>query len=144
MSEKVNNQVDSPAKAVPGFFKINEIEPVEMAPGVTIRLMSGEKTMMSFVTLQPGSFVPLHSHPHEQMGTGLEGELLLYIGGLEDKYAQVVRAGDSYVIPGGVPHAARPAGDSTCVVLDVFGPPREDYLAMFRSLYHKEVPGLQS
>ncbi len=140
----IENLTVSSLKAVSGFFPVAEVEPIELAPGVSLRLVSGEKAMMSFVTLQPGSTVPLHSHPHEQMGVGMEGELLLYIGGAEEKYARVVRAGDSYVIPGGVLHAAKTVGEVACTVLDVFSPPREDYLEKFRALYNKEVPGLAS
>jgi len=40
--------------------------------------------------------------------------------------ARTYRAGDSYYIPGDVPHSAvAPEG---AVVVDVFCPPREDYL----------------
>jgi quercetin dioxygenase-like cupin family protein len=146
MSEQVNteNLYNSPVTAIPGFFKISDIPAIELAPGVSLQLLSGEKTMMSIVTFQPGTFVPLHSHPHEQLGTTLQGEMLLYIGGLEEKYAQVVKAGDTYVIPGGVLHAARPLGDGHCIVLDVFSPPREDYLEKFRALHQREVPGLSA
>ncbi len=129
--------------AYPGFFEVAEVEPVEMMPGVTLKLVSGVKAMMSFVTLQPGTMVPLHSHDHEQLGIGLEGEMVLYIGGLDDKYSKVIKAGDSYVIPAGVPHAAKPAGDAATTALDIFSPPREDYLEKFRALYSREVSGLE-
>ncbi len=130
-------------RARAGFFEVATIEPLEVAAGVTLRLVSGDKAMLSFVTLQPGAMVPLHSHPHEQLGTGLEGELMLYIGGLEPEHGRLIRSGDSYVIPGGVLHAARNDSNAPCVALDVFSPLREDYHEMFRSRYNKEVVGLQ-
>ncbi len=136
------NQISTLGQAVPGFFPLAEVESIEMAPGVSLQLVCGDKAMMSFVTLQPGSVVPLHSHPHEQMGTGLEGEMLLFIGGMEDKYSRIIRAGDTYVIPGGVPHAAKAVGDVPAVALDVFSPPREDYLEKFREIYNKPTAGL--
>src|SRR5215210_5333467 len=136
-------KVTAPGQAYPGFFEVAGVEPVEMMPGVTIKLVSGVNAMMSFVTLQPGTMVPIHSHDHEQLGIGLEGEMVLYIGGLEDKYAKVIKAGDCYVIPSGVPHGAKPAGDAAATALDIFSPPRADYLEKFRALYNKEVPGLE-
>jgi quercetin dioxygenase-like cupin family protein len=40
--------------------------------------------------------------------------------------ARTCEAGDSYYIPGDVPHKAAVAEGA--VVIDVFNPPREDYL----------------
>ncbi len=91
-------------------------------PGVTIRTAWGEKIMLSFVELQPGGTVPLHSHPHEQMGTVIEGEFELVIAG----EARRVKKGDSYLVPSGVQHSAR-AFDTPALALDIFSPPREDY-----------------
>ena len=45
-----------------------DIVPRELAPGVTARIASGEKVMLSLVTLAPNAVVPDHAHPHEQMG----------------------------------------------------------------------------
>ena len=60
--------------------------------------------MMSFVQFETGGAeVPEHSHPHEQMGMGLEGVFELTIDG----ESRLVRQGDSYCIPGGVKHSAR-------------------------------------
>ncbi|CDK40789.1 cupin [Halorubrum sp. AJ67] len=37
---------------------------------------------------------------------------------------RVVEAGDTYVIPGGEPHAAANRGDEPVVGYDIFSPPR--------------------
>ena len=66
--------------------------------------------------------VPEHSHPHEQLGMVVDGELVLTIDGVPHR----LRPGGAYQIPGGVPHAAWTDG-VTCRVLDVFQPVREDY-----------------
>ena len=58
------------------------------------------------------------------MGMGVEGEFELVIDG----HAQVIRRGDIYLIPSNVRHSARSLG-KPAVALDIFGPPREDYLA---------------
>ena len=92
-------------------------------PGVDIFTMAGERMMLSFVEFAPRAIVELHSHPHEQMGLLLEGELTFTIG----DEVHVVRPGQMWRIPGGVPHKAI-ASDVPVKALDVFCPIREDYL----------------
>ena len=50
------------------FWNLEEIIPRVLAKGVTAKVATGEKMMLSLVTLAPGAVVPTHSHPHEQMG----------------------------------------------------------------------------
>jgi len=105
------------------FFNISEHPAREIFPGVTIRVAWGESLMMSFVWFaQADALVPTHTHPHEQMGMGLEGEFELTIGG----ETQVIRAGDAYLIPSNVPHSAR-AINGPARALDLFHPVRDDY-----------------
>jgi quercetin dioxygenase-like cupin family protein len=78
--------------------------------------------MLSLVEINPGSVVPMHSHPHEQAGIVVEGEFEFIIGGEKRR----VKPGDMYIIPGGVPHSAIGL-DKKALVLDIFSPPREDY-----------------
>ena len=93
-------------------------------PGVTMQPMTGSRIMLSWVTIEPESEVPLHQHPHEQVGFVLEGELTLTIG----DETRLLHPGDAYTIPPELPHAAH-TGATGCIVVDVFSPPREDYLA---------------
>ena len=44
-------------------------------PGVEIRTTAGHQLMLSVVRFEPGSVVPDHSHPHEQMGMMISGRL---------------------------------------------------------------------
>jgi quercetin dioxygenase-like cupin family protein len=62
-----------------------------------------------------------HSHPHEQLVYIIRGHLRFSSG---DNIFDV-RAGDSFVVPGGVEHQASALEESE--VLDVFSPFREDY-----------------
>ena len=78
---------------------------------------------LSLVEFEPRSVVQPHSHPHEQMGLLLEGELTFVIG----DERQVVRPGQMWRIPGGIVHSAI-AGDTRVKALDVFHPIRDDYL----------------
>jgi quercetin dioxygenase-like cupin family protein len=74
------------------------------------------------ITLAAGAEVPLHEHPNEQIATVLSGRLRFVIGGEELE----VGAGESVLIPGGVPHRVDALEDS--VVLDAFAPRRDDWL----------------
>lgn len=91
-------------------------------PGVNIFTTAGEKMMLSLVEFEPRAIVQPHSHPHEQMGMLLEGELTFTIGG----QTQTLKPGEMWRIPGGVVHSAV-AGDQPVKALDVFHPVREDY-----------------
>ena len=79
--------------------------------------------MLSLVEFDPGAVVESHSHPHEQVGLLVEGELTFTIG----DHQETVQPGDMWRIPGGVVHSAV-AGDQPVKALDVFHPIREDYL----------------
>ena len=105
------------------FFYEGDIEPRELTPGTSIRPMWGEKVMMVIVDIADGRIVQTHSHPHEQAGTVLQGTMELTIG----EETRVLRTGDFYVIPGDVDHSARSLGGA-CQALDIFGPPREEYM----------------
>ena len=91
-------------------------------PGVDIHTTAGETMMLSLVEFAPHAVVEPHSHPHEQMGMLLEGELTFMIGG----QSRTLQPGEMWRIPGGVIHSAV-AGDQPVKALDVFHPIREDY-----------------
>lgn len=80
----------------------------------------GEETSVQRFVIDPGATVPEHDHPHEQIGVITAGVLTFVVDGEE----QVVAAGDTYVVPGGEPHAARNDGDEAVVGYDIFSPPR--------------------
>ncbi len=104
------------------FTTVDDMTPLHLMKGVELRTFWGDNVMMSFVTFEPDGVVPEHDHPHEQMGTVMEGAFELVIDG----EARIVRGGDAYLIPGGVRHSARAIGEPA-VALDIFGPVREDY-----------------
>jgi quercetin dioxygenase-like cupin family protein len=100
----------------------SQVEPIEMVPGVWRRTLTyGEQVMIVHFFLEEGAVVPPHSHPNEQVGYVVEGEMEMTIGGETFR----LQAGDSYLAPANVEHSAR-AGQRT-VALDAFAPPREDY-----------------
>ena len=96
---------------------------VEMFPGVVRRtLNSGDRTTLVEITLAEGAVVPDHTHPHEQIGYVVSGRVSFTIDGEERE----LRAGDSYLVPGGATHAITALEPSVCI--DVFSPVREEYL----------------
>ena len=106
------------------MFRTNdEATPVEMFPGVSRRtLNSGERATLIEVTLASGAIVPAHTHPHEQIGYVSSGRVRFEIDG----DTRELRAGDSYLVPGGARHLVTALEPSVCI--DVFSPVREEYL----------------
>ncbi len=105
-----------------GYIDWDAAPAKEVFPGVTLTIVSGEKIMFSRVDFAPEGMVPEHSHPHEQAGFVVSGEAEFTVGG----ETQVLRTGDYYLIPGGVPHSVRQLAGPLCC-MDIFSPPREEY-----------------
>jgi len=96
-------------------------------PGLETTILTGlcgEKMMMALNSTLPGHAVPLHSHPHEQIGCVYRGKARLRIGDQE----RVVEEGDFYCIPAGVPHGDECIGNEPFIMLDIFYPIREDFI----------------
>ncbi len=91
--------------------------------------LHGEHMMMALNATLPGHSVPLHAHPHEQIGMVVSGRGRLRIGDEERE----VGPGDFYCIPGDVPHSDTTLGDEPFVMLDIFYPVREDFVARCES-----------
>src|SRR3989304_2159294 len=113
------------------FINITDIPPIEAVPGCRMRTPFGTPLMLSYLEMDEGAVVPLHSHPHEQGGMLLKGRIELTIG----DETRVCEAGSMFLIPPNTPHKAVAVG-GPAVVLDVFSPVREDYAAM----YNKYIP----
>ena len=85
-------------------------------------LVFGDKTLLTEFKLSEGEKLPVHSHPQEQTGYLVRGNIILTIAG--ERYD--LKAGDSWSIPGNVEHGAEIKEDS--LALEVFSPVREDYI----------------
>ncbi len=89
------------------------------------RLITGDRVMLAHVYLKQGCVVPKHAHENEQFTYILDGALKFFVG--EDGRREVVvRAGEVLHLPANVPHEAHALEDTLDV--DVFSPPREDWL----------------
>ncbi|NOQ47360.1 MAG: cupin domain-containing protein [Desulfobulbaceae bacterium] len=67
---------------------------------VDTTLVHGKKTLMTEFRLRKGSIVPLHSHPHEQTGYLVSGQVKFNSGSEEI----VCNPGDSWCIHGDQEH----------------------------------------
>ncbi len=95
----------------------------ELMPGIEVRtLVYGEKTLMAQYRLKKGSQLPEHSHPQEQTGFLVSGQIRMHV---EDDVLDA-GPGDSWCIGGNRPHWADVIEDA--VAVEVFSPIREDFL----------------
>jgi quercetin dioxygenase-like cupin family protein len=98
------------------------VEREHLNPLIDREMVVGGKIMLARVLMKKGAHVPRHQHHNEQVTYILEGALKFAIDGKE----VVVRAGEVLCIPSDIPHEAWALEDT--VDLDVFDPPREDWL----------------
>ncbi len=99
-------------------------------PQFSRRIITGQQLMVAQVYLKAGFVVPKHHHVNEQVTYILEGALRLWVGDKVDSQIDadgvLLRSGEVLVIPSNVPHRAIALEDT--LDLDVFAPPREDWL----------------
>ena len=100
----------------------NDVTMTTPEPGLRRQVMSYSPSMMLVRhRMEKGWAGTRHSHPHEQMVYVISGHLTFeHPGGRFE-----AKAGDSFLVPGGVEHQASALADSE--VLDIFTPYREDY-----------------
>ena len=97
------------------------------------KLVTGQGMMLAQVFLAKGAIVPRHQHHNEQLTYILEGGLRFWLG--EDGKETIdVMAGEVLHIPSNVWHKAEALEDTLDV--DVFTPPREDWLKGTDSYFH--------
>jgi quercetin dioxygenase-like cupin family protein len=117
------------------FHRWNDMPKERVTDQIDRRLVVGDRMMLAHVYLAKGSIVPRHSHENEQLTYILEGALRFWIG--EDGAQEiVVRAGEVLVIPSNVPHRAEALEDTLDV--DVFSPPRQDWLDGTDDYFHRK------
>ena len=113
----------------PQFVRLDATRAFDLAAGVSGRPLFGDGAMLNLIEFEPGAVVPLHSHPHEQLGIVLRGVQVLVIDGVEHPLGPM----EAYVLPGGVEHSAH-CGPDGATVVDVFQPVRDDYRERWTSM----------
>ena len=112
----------------------NEVEREKLNDLIDREMVVGDKLMLARVFMKKGAHVPQHHHHNEQVTYILEGALKFAIDGREI----VVRAGEVLCIPSNMPHEAWALEDT--LDLDVFNPPREDWLNKSDDYLRHDVP----
>ena len=109
-------------KIEPKYIPWNQVDREKLNDLIDREIVVGDRIMLARVFLKKGAHVPEHHHHNEQVTYILEGVLKFAIDGKEI----VVRAGEVLCIPSNMPHEAWAIEDT--LDLDVFTPPREDWL----------------
>lgn len=95
----------------------------KLAEGMYSNIFASDRLMVSVVRIEPNCKGKLHNHPHEQWGVLIEGS-----GKRIAEYGFTpVDKGDFWFTPGEELHTFE-AGPAGALILEVFSPPREDYL----------------
>ena len=116
------------------YIPWNKVEREKLNDLIDREMVVGNKLMLARVFLKKGAHVPEHHHHNEQVTYILEGALKFAIDGKEI----VVRAGEVLCIPSNMPHEAWALEDT--LDLDVFDPPREDWLNKTDNYLRRDVP----
>ena len=100
---------------------LDEIKKKLLTEGINGQYVHGEKSTFGYVTIDKGSALPAHQHPHEQITMMIEGNMEMTIG--DDTYNLI--PGTIQVIPSNVMHSA--IAHTDCKLIDIFTPVREEY-----------------
>ena len=78
---------------------------------------AGREAVMARGDFEPGAVVPRHSHPGEEVGYIVAGELEVTI---EGKPPTTLKAGESFFVPANTIHQAKNAGKTAAVVVSTY------------------------
>ncbi|MBV8830719.1 MAG: cupin domain-containing protein [Acidobacteriaceae bacterium] len=109
-------------QSAPKHIRWSEVPVENVNPLFQRQLVVGTKVMMAHILLKKDCEVPLHQHTNEQVSYVESGSMKFFIDGKEI----IVKAGEFICIPPDMPHSAVALEDF--VGLDIFTPPREDWL----------------
>jgi quercetin dioxygenase-like cupin family protein len=118
---------------ITGFGTFASLPEEQVTDKITRRVLSGEQSMMVWWSMKAGAHDAAHRHPHERIAWMLKGVMELRVG----EEHRLMRPGEIAVIPGGVEHEAWIREDTE--VIDIFAPPREDFLTSIVPSYVYET-----
>lgn len=96
--------------------------------GIERQMVVGERVMVCRLRFAPRLVTPAHEHPHEQITLVERGRVLFTIGDAE----RIAGPGDVLHFPPNTWHGATML-DEEVVLIDIFSPLREDFLAAERT-----------
>ena len=108
----------------PNLQAHDDVAPIEMFPGVSRRtLNAGGRTSIHEIQIAEGCVVPMHTHPHEQIGYLVAGTRPLRTRRRDE--GTLGRRLLDHPLRG--PHTKSTALEDA-VALDIFSPAREEYI----------------
>jgi quercetin dioxygenase-like cupin family protein len=109
------------------FAGLEELTPLRIWDGVAGWAVEGERTTFAVIELEADRAVPEHRHDNEQLGVCIAGSMRFRIG----DETREVGPGDTWNIPGGVPHQVD-VGPDGATVAECFTPVRADWAGLER------------
>ena len=103
------------------FLELSDIRVREPVPGFRVRFVHSDSMTVAYWEIESGASMPDHSHSHEQIVNLIEGEFELKVG----DEMRTMAPGCVAIISPNVGHSGRAV--TSCRILDVFHPVREDY-----------------
>jgi quercetin dioxygenase-like cupin family protein len=116
-----------------GYGSLASVTEERINDKITRKFVSGQQGMIVWWNIKAGAQFAPHSHPHEQIVWVIKGKMDFRMG----SERRMMTAGDLAVIPGGVEHEGSYLEDTE--VVDIFAPPREDFLKGGTPAYMKTV-----
>jgi quercetin dioxygenase-like cupin family protein len=115
-----------------GFRQLAALPEKRITDRISGRMIAGKQGMIVWWTMKAGAHAGAHAHPHEQIAWLLKGKMEFRLG--DDR--RTMGPGEVVVIPSGVEHEAFFPEDTE--VIDIFVPPREDFLEGGTPSYMKQ------
>lgn len=105
------------------FIEDKSLEWESVSELVSRKIMAYDDSLMLVkAAFQKGGVGPIHHHYHSQITHVESGVFAVTIG----DNTQVLKAGDSFIIPPNIPHGATAL--EAGILIDVFSPMREDFV----------------
>jgi quercetin dioxygenase-like cupin family protein len=109
-SAQTPKAVAPPPPAAPAGFKRVELQRHDIAT-------PNHEAVQARGEFEAGAAVPKHTHPGEEVGFILQGELTVEV---EGKPAQTLKAGEVFFIPAGTVHAGKNTSKGQTVVISTY------------------------
>lgn len=103
------------------IYDFNTMKFLQKRTGVFVKIVTGEKMQMALEKLDYG-VANKHSHPNEQMGYVLKGEVEITIADETKKCGP----GIAYYIPSNVLHGFKVLSKEGAEWIEIFSPPKEE------------------
>src|ERR1700733_11301161 len=92
-------------------YRWDDMPAEQLKPGLSRKLITGERMMIAHVYFKKGEIVPKHSHDNEQLTYILSGALRFWFGPNGEQEI-TGKAGEGGGIPSNLPHRAQPLEDT--------------------------------